>query len=517
MRSHQANHAGITLLEHRDFAAADSKPNQNRSTDVKRRATKTSLIGIFLLLTLLAGFVSAAEANQNLPDLGGGSGVITPAQERALGMAWLRSLRRQVDAFPDPMILEYVQDLVYKLAPNSQLQDRRLTTIVIDSSALNAFAAPGGIIGINAGLFLYAETEQEFASVVAHEIAHLSQRHFARRLEENQNHTLLNMAGLLASVIIAATAGSDAGVAALAGSQALSLQQQLNYSRLQEQEADRIGMDTMAASGMDARAMSAMFERMLRTSRFNRKVPEYLRTHPLTESRVSDTANRAGNFPKGTYREQVEFYFSKSRVMLAYAESPEDAMELFESQMASSNPYVNSMVRYGYVLAAIKANQAGKAEQQLQNLINREPNRISVVMLQAEWLNAMQRRAEAIQLLQENLDRNSGNYGISRLLADYLNAAGGHDNALKLLYQLTPEYGHNPDIWFDVAETAGLAGEISSLHQARAEYFFLLGDSQKALRHLQQALDKIGSNYQKEQIIRTRIKQMSEQEKSFRF
>src|SRR5690606_38761124 len=148
-------------------------------------------------------------------------------------------------------------------------------------------AVPGGIIGVNGGLFLHAQSEAQFASVIAHELAHLSQRHFARRLERNQRNQPLAMAGLLASIIVAAAAGSDAGMAAIATTQAYNIQQQLNYSRENEQEADRIGLATLAASGIDPRAMPEMFEAMLRSNRFGQYVPEYLRTQDRKSTRLN--------------------------------------------------------------------------------------------------------------------------------------------------------------------------------------------------------------------------------------
>ena len=484
----------------------------------------SNLLRHLLFCFLLIGYHTTALADSNrLPDLGGSSKLISPAQERQLGAAWLRSLRKQVDTLKEPLIVQYVKDLTFKLAPHSQLIDRRLKTVIVDSRVLNAFAVPGGIIGTNAGLFLYARTEQEFASVLAHEMAHLSQRHFARRLEESQNQAAINLAGILASLIVAVTAGSDAGVAALAGSQAYTLQNQLNYSRLHEQEADRIGLETLAASGMDARSMPSMFRSMLRTSRFNRQLPEYLRTHPLTESRVADTANRAESFPEGSYVEDMDYYFAKSRIMLRYAENPEGALTRFRSIEAQSTPkdktasYQYYLSQYGQVLAAIKVNRSQEAKSALQNLLNYDRNRISIVVLHAEWLLATGQTDTATQLLREHLSRNTGNYALSRILAEAEIRSGNYETALSLLNSLLPEYENEPDLWFEIAETTGLANDIATLHQARAEYFYQTGRTGRALNQLNQALKKTENNYQKTQIIQNRIRELQEEQATFNF
>src|SRR5690606_25881880 len=171
--------------------------------------------------------------------------------------------------------------------------------VLLDSNQLNAFAAPGGIIGVNGGLFLHAQTEAEYASVLAHELAHLSQRHFARGLEAQQRMALPLMAALLAGVVAAAAGAGDAGMAAILSAQAAAMQEQRRFSRQNEQEADRIGLINLERAGYDPNAMPRMFERLMRQYRFDRKPPEFLLTHPVSESRVADTRNRAEQMPAG--------------------------------------------------------------------------------------------------------------------------------------------------------------------------------------------------------------------------
>ena len=221
----------------------------------------------------------------NLPDLGGaGGGLISAAQEYELGQEWQRVYRSQIRTSSDPFIQSYTEKLIQDLANYSQLKDKRLDILIVENPQLNAFAVPGGVVGINTGLFLYAETEQQFASVVAHELAHISQRHYARQVDDAKNNAIPNVAALLASILVLATAGGDAGIAAISASQAAMIDNQLRFSRKLEQEADRVGMETMVRAGMNPYAMSEMFEVMLHTSRFQSRPPEFLITHPLTES-----------------------------------------------------------------------------------------------------------------------------------------------------------------------------------------------------------------------------------------
>jgi predicted Zn-dependent protease len=460
-----------------------------------------------LPLVLLFGF-SVSLRSSELPALGDGSSVITPSQEKALGQSWVRQLRGQVPMINDPVIAEYLEDLMYRLMPNSDLTDSDLTITVIDSPELNAFAVPGGIIGVNAGMFLYSDNEQELASVLAHELAHLSQRHFARRLEESGKQMALNMAGILASVILAATAGSDAGIAALASSQALTLQQQLSYSRLNEQEADRMGIQTLAASGMNAQAMVNMFERMMRSQRFNRSMPVYLRTHPLTESRIADMASRSQTYPTTPYTENQDFYFVQSRVQVYYSSNLEEMITRFRAAQQHTRSNVRVGALYGEVLALIQSNRAAEAEKSLTTLLQQEPTSIMINLLKAEWLLALQRIEDALQLLESNLTLNPANYSLTRAYAGALTDKQEFTKAYSELKHLSISYPNDIGLWYELAEVAGLANNIVELHRARAEYFFLKADMLSAKKQLEQALSKSEGNYQQSVLIRNRLREM---------
>ncbi|MBO6227141.1 MAG: M48 family metalloprotease, partial [Shewanella sp.] len=207
-------------------------------------------------LLVLACLLAQPALADDLPSLGdSSSSIVSPEQEHQLGRAWLSILRGQVRQLEDPLLKDYVERSVYRLAETSQLNDRRLEFILLASPQLNAFAAPGGIIGINGGLFLHAQTEAEYASVLAHELAHLSQRHFARGLEAQKRMQIPLMAAMLAGVIAAAAGGGDLGMAALASTQAAAIQEQRRFSRQNEQEADRVGLVNLSKAGFDPRAM----------------------------------------------------------------------------------------------------------------------------------------------------------------------------------------------------------------------------------------------------------------------
>ncbi len=320
-------------------------------------------------LLVLACLLAQPALADDLPSLGdSSSSIVSPEQEHQLGRAWLSILRGQVRQLEDPLLKDYVERSVYRLAETSQLNDRRLEFILLASPQLNAFAAPGGIIGINGGLFLHAQTEAEYASVLAHELAHLSQRHFARGLEAQKR---MQMAG----VIAAAAGGGDLGMAALASTQAAAIQEQRRFSRQNEQEADRIGLINLSKAGFDPRAMPSMFERLMRQYRYDRMPPEFLLTHPVSESRIADTRNRAEQYNDGQgVVDSLYYQLIRARLQLTFEDTSGLALKRFRNQLAD-DPQLES-ARYGLVLALIRANQLEEARSQLEPLLKKSPKSI---------------------------------------------------------------------------------------------------------------------------------------------
>ena len=235
-----------------------------------RRAGAMSWSGLILLATLLLASAPApCQDRDDLPALGdASSSLISPEAERQIGDDFLRRVRASLPTIDDPILKYYMGGNLSRLAESSDLDAVHLKLVLIDNEEINAFAAPGGVIGVNLGLLLHAEDEHEYSAVMAHELAHLSQRHFARGVEVQRGQGLIAMAGMLAAVMIGIAGGGDAGIAAISGVQAASEANMLRYSRSREQEADRIGLNTLVRAGFDPQGMVRMFERMHRAYRF---------------------------------------------------------------------------------------------------------------------------------------------------------------------------------------------------------------------------------------------------------
>ncbi|MET1078860.1 MAG: M48 family metalloprotease [Pseudomonas sp.] len=463
------------------------------------------------LLTLACLLATPGFAD-DLPSLGdASSAIVSPEQEHQLGRAWLSLLRGQVHQLSDPQLKDYVETSVYRLAETSEVQDRRLEFVLLDSSQLNAFAAPGGIIGVNGGLFLYAQTEGEYASVLAHELAHLSQRHFARGLEAQQRMQIPLMAAMLAGIVAAAAGAGDAGIAAIASAQAAAVQEQRRFSRQNEQEADRIGLLNLEKAGYDPRAMPSMFERLMRQYRYDRKPPEFLMTHPVSESRIADTRNRAEQAKPGGVEDSLRYQLMRARVQLSYEDTPGLAAKRFRAQL-DENPQ-HDAARYGLALAQIKSGQLAEAQASLQPLLAKAANEISYNLAQVDLDVASRRLDAAQQRVTRMLTLFPGSYPLKQARVDLLIKQGRPKDAEKALDELLKSRAKDPDIWYLVAEVRGLSGNTIGLHQARAEYFALVGDYDQAIEQLDFAKRRATNNFQLASRIDARQKVLMEEQR----
>lgn len=438
---------------------------------------------------LILGQIPVALAQPQLPTLGDRiSGIFSLEEEYRIGRDFLRSVRRSTPTINDPLLNDYVVNFTHNLAVHSDLQDFRLAFILIDSPVLNAFAAPGGIIGVNGGLFLNAHTEGEFASVMAHELAHVSQRHFARSVEDAQRRRIPELATLLASVVLMGS-GSSAGPAAVMAAQGRSIENQLRFSRQNEAEADNIGLRTMVNAGYDPADMARLFERLMDMSRFTSRPPEFLLSHPVTESRVSDARSRANRYPARAITPNVEYHLMRARVQVHYESNKANAVQTFSEAVANSrNDTERDANRYGLALAYLANEQYKLAMDELDVLLAKEPNRITYVVTRAEMLTKSGEARSALSYLERHLQINPNNHPLTMAQAQALIETRDYATAVRVLERHAINRPEDHDLWYLIAETQGQAGDISKVHQARAEFFILVGDFRSAREQLNYAL-----------------------------
>jgi len=479
--------------------------------------TPSSYFKCVLIYTLLV-LQSSHAAHNDLPELGDStSGYVSQNQEHYLGRAWLRQLRAQANTINDPLTVSFVEELIYRLAPHSEVKDNRFEFVVIDQGELNAFAVPGGIIGINMGIFLYSDDEDEISGVLAHELAHLSQRHFARQIENAERQSPIAIASLLASILLIATNNADAGFAGLVGSQAAAAQSQLAYSRDWEREADRSGMKTLVGSGLDPYAMPSMFQHMLAANRYSERPPEFLLTHPITDTRVSDAANRAEAYPSQPRTRSFNYLILQHRARIFYRLPSVEQLPYFANALEKARD-PKERDSYRYTQAWI--HQERRNYQQSLNFINKvseqNQDQPAVSILKAQVLSQLKQGEKAIKLLEDAYQLRPDSYPIAISLAQVKTENGQAKNAIPDIKRWSERRGTDPIIWKQVSDTANKADNLILAYRARSEYFFLFGQKNSALRQLDKAIELAvkQNNFQLEAGLRQRLIQMSESQES---
>ena len=465
---------------------------------------------ITLLLTywcFLAPTNLALAKEIELPLLGdSSSGIVSKQQEYQLGRTWLKVFRSRVTEHDDPLMQLYFEELIYNLAVFSDLENPELELVIIKNPTMNAFAVPGGVVGIHTGLFAFAENEDQMVSVLAHELAHLSQRHFARGLEARRSSSMVTLAGLLAGLVVAATVGGDAGMAAISASQAYAAESQLRYSRSNEQEADRIGLQTMERSGRDPAAAGDMFETLLSKTRYSgTRIPEFLLTHPVTEKRIADARGRSMGSSRRHYIEHPDYYLMQARAIVAMDSSTKISITKFQTEL-KNNTLRPDAANYGLALAYLNAGEFIKAERLIAALLAEHPRQIAYQYTDIEIDLAQENYATALSKLNGLLALTTNNYPLMALESEILWQDHQYEKSATVLTLLTRNRPEDPMLWYRLAEVRGLAGNISGVHEARAEYFILVGAFDLAREQLGLATKLVTADFKRSAIVSQRLR-----------
>lgn len=440
---------------------------------------------VALGLLAILGFANCVCADETLlPDLGDReSAVLSPYQEQVLGQRFLMQLRRAIPTVDDPILKYFVRKNLFQLAEHSDLKVSVLTPIIINADELNAFAAPGGIIGVNLGLMIFARDIHEYSSVVAHELAHLSQRHFARRLEQERQFNMSEMVGFIISAAIFAVGGTDPGFAAMAVSNSIHERLFFKYSRTQEHEADRIGIDSLTKAGFDPMGAVRMFERMKELYRFDShssSAPEFLRTHPLTDDRISELRTLAQAEEAKEYQASMEYQLMRVRVAHRYFDSASAAM-------AHANSLKGDALheKYDLALALVRNDRPMRAIELTEEVLDAQPNSIVTIACFADLLIQAGQSERALDIVDAALANTPNNQPLSLLKVEALRMLERHKEATTVLKRVVQQSSTDADLWLELEQVAGLAKNIFEVHRARAEWHALRGQFSDAIENLQ--------------------------------
>jgi len=435
-----------------------------------------------------------AQANLDiaLPEMGDSAGaLVSPVEEYQVGQSFYWSLQQSVTLVDDPEVNSYINSLGHRLVTNSDDPGRSFTFFVVPDNSVNAFAAPGGFIGIHTGLMLTSEAESELASVMAHEIAHVTQRHILRNFERSKRMSIPMTAAMIAAALLG-VADPSAGSAAIMAVQAGNVQMQLDYSRAHEAEADNLGMQTLVNAGFDPNAMPRFFERLQIAGRFygGDQIPEFLRTHPITVSRIADARGRAANLePRPQIRDTKKFYLMREKVRVMTSANLRELIKTYEDKLKDNTAEDESVTRYGYALALLKNSNYTQARDEINDLIDLDDNQLSYHLVLADIEIALGRMDAALAIYNDFQRVYPDDWALSIKQVQALLRANEPRKAITILQRQLDVGESSADLYRLLAKAYGDMGQKSKSHVWLAEHYHSSGQLMQAADQLRIAAD----------------------------
>jgi predicted Zn-dependent protease len=442
------------------------------------------IMRINTLLALFLAFLPPAQA-QGLPDLGDAAQLsLTPQMERRVGESIMRDIRMHDPAFDeDPEATAYLNILGNRLVSNSADARQDFEFFLVNDPSLNAFALPGGYIGVNTGTIITAQSESELAAVLAHEIAHVTQHHMARMVSQEGQ---LTMAMLGAMVLAILARNSQAGSAAAAIGQASAITAQISFTREFEREADRLGFVTLEKSGFDVRAMAAFFVRLQKAGRlYENNAPAYLRTHPVTSERIADAENRMQGVTYKQVPDSLDFQLVRAKLRAGQGTS-RDAVAQLEGDLRDKKFSNEVAAHYGLAVALLRAKEPVRAEAELAPLMKTTDHPM-FALLAARIKQAKSDNQGAADVLKQALARYPDNRALNYAYIEALQQLGKNGDAAALLDEQLKNYPRDARLYGLQAKSYATLGKRLLQHQAQAEAYVLQGSLPAAIEQLQLA------------------------------
>ncbi len=444
-----------------------------------------------------------------LPELGDVAGSDLPlTAEKKIGQQIMHEIRWQSTAYlDDPDVEGYLNKLGGRLTAVSNDPGFGFQFFAIDEASINAFAMPGGYIGVHAGLILAAQSESELAGVLAHEISHVTQRHIARQVYQSKQVGIASMVAM-GLALLAARSSSQVAGAAIAGSQAGAMASQLAFSRDFERESDRLGFDTLQRAGFDVRGMSLFFERLQQATRlYENNATAYLRTHPLTVERLSDMQNREQAYPYRQVRDSNDFLLVRARVQ-ALQGRPADALKELQRQLAEGKYSSRPATLYGLAVALQRQRDWPAAESALAEARASGMSSALLEHLAADLRLAQGDVRQGLRLYTEALLRFPQHPGLVYGYAAALIDARRFADALRFVQDRLASRGDDVRLHKLRAQCHAGLGQVALQHQALAEAFALMGQTAAAIEQLQLAQRAADANFYDMSAIDARLRQM---------
>ncbi|OCG03960.1 beta-barrel assembly-enhancing protease [Gilliamella apicola] len=473
------------------------------------------IVALILSTSILHSSFMANADNITLPDIGtAAASTLSIGQEMEMGDYYMRMLRADAPIINDPVLNQYINDLGKKLVSKSESVQTPFHFYIIQSNVLNAFAFFGGNVVIHSKLILDTDTESQLASVMAHEIGHVTQRHLARAMEAQNRNSPYVWGATLGSILLT-LADPEIGMAAMTSTMAGSAQSMISFTQSNEQEADRVGLRTLAKAGFDPFASSEFLQKLADQTRFSSKPPEILLTHPLPNSRLTDIRNRSMQYSKKNVNPSLNYYLAKARLAVLLSRYKDTGKLLVEDYKKINDPQSKIAIVYCGALTDYRGGNYQKAKQQLQPLLDNDPNNIWYIDLMTDIDLESNNISGAINRLQTALKKAPDSSALQLNLANAYVKNKNYQQAVSLLHRYT--YDHNDDMnGWDLLITAygGLRSRAQEM-SARAELVALQGQFKQSIQLLQNAKNQIQGNQTMVSKIDARISQLQQLQKRY--
>ena len=471
------------------------------------------VLSISIIFTSSLPRLAYSQEEIILPDMGDSAGaVISRQQEKKLGKRFITEVRRVAPLVEDYEVEDYVRELGQELAALADY-DGEFSFFVIDSPVINAFAVPGGFIAFHTGLILETKSEAELASVVGHEISHVTQRHGARMMEAISNMSTPTLAAMLVSLALLA-ANPQAGAAALMTSQAASQQFRIDFTRANEKEADSMGIRLMAKAGYDTKKMADFFERMERANRYSDPafIPEYLRTHHINVNRIAEARSRSETIrPSVIKEESYKYQLIKAKLRVRASTDPMQARHWFESQLRDKTFEHEEVARYGYALALIETGDFDLARKQVHLLREEYPTLVPFLLLAGNLEKKARNFQSSLIFFRKAFDLQPENRAVVYSYINSLLLATQSVLAKETLKFYGLSERRDSEYYALLAEVESQLGQTADSHHSLAEHYLALGESPHAAEPLRLARETPGlSNYQRQKIL-ARLEEVEEE------
>jgi len=462
---------------------------------------------VVISLAWIAGFTSPYIVASELPALGQDAAtIISPYEERRIGEEAMVQIRQSLDFVSDAELSYYLQQIGARLAASLPNSPHDFQFFLIAHPEINAFALPGGFVGVHTGLITASRSESELAAVLAHEISHVTQRHWPRMVAAEKDRAGMTLAAVLASIIIAGS-GNPNGAGVAMAAMAANADSQLAYTRSFEREADRIGIRLLSDGGYDVSAMAGFFERLAEGSRYaGVEVPEFMRTHPVTNDRIAEARDNEKRFTRHPSRQSEAFLHLVARIKALYQPDTANSITGFRSELSSEtgSKLSKQAARYGLALALMSNGDFGQAKKEISILTGERPDFLQYQVAAADIELGSGRTDDGLRLYRYIYKSHARNTWVLQRYAEVLIANQRAATALNVLKLALQQHPQDPILNKLMATASGDTGDLIQAHRSMAEYYVLNGDRHAAINQLNIAERNAGKNYYVQAAIKAR-------------